>query len=163
MLREQIALHLAQACQQSTHDVGGAEGVRKSRVLGAGEREGSDAELTNAPQSLHLGRLEEPLDDAIFGGVESDESVDRVAENHVGASNQDVGSARGAVSPPLPSLVHLAPGWESDVVKNEASGVATLPSRKYTRARTNGARGMRAVRNISEPRLPVARSACHSA
>ena len=67
---------------EALHDVRGAERMRKPRVLGAGKRERSEAELANAPQALHLGALENARDDGVFFALEGDEAMYGVAQDH---------------------------------------------------------------------------------
>ena len=56
--------------------------VREARVLGPGEGERRDPQLTHAPQALDLGRIEEALDDPLLFPFERHQPVDRIAQDH---------------------------------------------------------------------------------
>jgi hypothetical protein len=52
-------------------------------VLGAGKGEASQPELANSTEPLHLRCFEETKEDRLFLVLEADETVDRVAEQHI--------------------------------------------------------------------------------
>jgi 2,3,4,5-tetrahydropyridine-2-carboxylate N-succinyltransferase len=54
----------------------------KAGMLGPGERERGDAELTNATETLNLGGGQKELDDTLFVGLEGYEPVDWVTKDH---------------------------------------------------------------------------------
>ena len=66
-------MDLAKTRHEELHDVGRAQCMREARVLGAWKREARQAELTDAPEPLHLGRLEEAL--ALARGLPLDREV----------------------------------------------------------------------------------------
>jgi hypothetical protein len=82
----QVVMNGAKPCEEQLHDERGAERVRESGVLGPGEGHGSDAELSNATEPLELGRRQEQLDDVLLLGLEGDEAVDGVSQDHAGRS-----------------------------------------------------------------------------
>jgi hypothetical protein len=111
MARGEVALDVAKASDEALHHVRAADGVREPRMFRAWKCERGDAELPDAPQTLHLRRAEQPNDDRVVGRIERDETVNGVAKNHVGASAKDVGSRLASVA-------------------NEAFATATFPSTK---------------------------------
>ena len=86
----EVAVDRAEAREEQLHHERGADGVREARVLGAGEGERRHAELADAAQALHLGRVDEARDDALLLRLERDEAVHRVAQDHVDARLADV-------------------------------------------------------------------------
>ena len=82
LLGRELGVDGAEAREEELHHEGRADRVSEARVLRAGKRDRRDAELANAPKPLHLGRVEEELDDALLLGLEGDEPVDWVAKNH---------------------------------------------------------------------------------
>ena len=97
----ELAVDGAEARHQELHDEGGAERVGEAGVLGAGERERRHAELSNSAEALHLGGVDEALDDALFVGFERDESMDGIAEDHdVAASGEIAALAVAALTEP---------------------------------------------------------------
>ncbi len=76
----ELVLDGPQAREEQLHHVRRAERVGEASVLRAGEGHVGDAELTHAAQALHLGRVEQLLDDALLLRLEGDEAVDRVAQ-----------------------------------------------------------------------------------
>ena len=89
----------AEAREEQLHHVRRADRVREARVLGAGKRERRDAELPDAAEALHLRRVHEARDDALLVGLERDEAVHGVAEDHARAS-AICGRRRAPSSPP---------------------------------------------------------------
>jgi hypothetical protein len=52
------------------------------RVLRAGKGEAREPELSDPPESLHLGCIEEPYDDRLLFVLERHQAVDGVTEQH---------------------------------------------------------------------------------
>jgi len=80
----ELVMNLSKPREQALHHERRAKRVGETGVLGTGERDGGDAELTHATKTLDLGGREEARDDLLFLRLERDEAVDRVAENHAG-------------------------------------------------------------------------------
>ena len=78
----------AQSTNQSRHHVRRADRVREPRVLGAGKDEMRHPELLDAPEPLHLGGAEQLRNNPLLLGLERDQVVHRVAEEH-GSQNLD--------------------------------------------------------------------------
>ena len=72
----------AQPREEQLHHERRAERVREAGVLGTRERDRRHAELAHPPQALHLGGVEEPLDDALLVALERDQTVDGIPEDH---------------------------------------------------------------------------------
>ena len=66
----------AQPREKQLHDEGRAERVCEARVFGPGKSERRDAELAHPPEPLHLGGVEQPLDDTLFVPLERDQTVE---------------------------------------------------------------------------------------
>lgn len=81
-LRGQRVVAGGDALEEPHHDVGGADGVGKARVLGAGKDQRREPELANPAQALNLPGLEESHHDTLGVALEGDEAMDWVPENH---------------------------------------------------------------------------------
>ena len=81
-----IAMDRAKSRDEQLHHERRANGVREPRVLCAGKRQRCHAELTDAAETLNLGRVDEELDDALFVRLERDEAVHGIAKDHPRAS-----------------------------------------------------------------------------
>jgi hypothetical protein len=75
----QAAADRAQAREQELHDEGGAESVGEARVLRTGESKRGHPELPYATKALHLGGVDQSLDNALLVSLERDEPMDGVA------------------------------------------------------------------------------------
>ncbi len=78
----QRIVDFSQASGQTLHDVGGAERMGEAGVLGAGVGERGEPELADASQPLDFPRRQEPFDDGFVVGLEGEQAVDRVAQDH---------------------------------------------------------------------------------
>jgi hypothetical protein len=75
-------LNAAKTPEKSRHHESRADGVRKSRVIRAGIREGGESELADPPEALHLACLEEAKDNLLFGLLERHEAMNGVTKDH---------------------------------------------------------------------------------
>ena len=71
------AVDRAEPREQELHHERRADGVGEARVLRPGKRERRHAELPHAAQALHLGRVDEQLDDPLLVRLERHEAVHR--------------------------------------------------------------------------------------
>ncbi len=78
----ELPLDAHDAPQEPGHHVGCADGVSEAGMLGTGEDEGGQPELTHAAKALHLTGREERLDDRLVIALELDEAVDGVPKDH---------------------------------------------------------------------------------
>jgi hypothetical protein len=77
--KRKLVLNVAKAREQALHHERRADGVRKTRVIGARVSERSEPELSNAPQALDLFRFEEACDDRFLRRLERDEAMHWIA------------------------------------------------------------------------------------
>ncbi|HPY17666.1 MAG TPA: hypothetical protein PLM08_08315 [Polyangiaceae bacterium] len=58
------------------------DGVGESSMLGTWISQGSETKLANSSQSLHFTGFEEIFDDSLLVGLESDQTVDGITQDH---------------------------------------------------------------------------------
>jgi len=76
-----------EACQGVLHERHSAQGMREAGVFAAGEDQVADAELTDPPQTLYLGRLDQVEQECLR---HRNESVDRIGEEFERTIQRDV-------------------------------------------------------------------------
>ncbi len=99
--KRKVVVNATQTRHETNHDVRGSNRVGKARVISTRVCQRSQPQLADTPQALHLACFEKLRDQAILLGLESNQAVHGVAQDHVHVVLDRRTNVYSSTTPPL--------------------------------------------------------------